>query len=168
MTDQNIILTGFMGTGKSTIGRALAQRRGLLFVDTDQRIEEYYGRSVAEIFAQQGEAAFRRMEEELVNALAQQQNLVIATGGGLLTNPVNVRALQANGRIICLTATPEEILNRVKEQHQVRPLLQDPDPLQRITDLMHQRDAVYRQFPQVSTSGRTTDQVIEMVLNLLN
>ena len=167
MAQANIILTGFMGTGKSTIGRALAQRLGLTFVDTDQLIEERSGCPIADIFARQGEAAFRRMEAELAQELARQPDLVIATGGGFFTNPENVTVLQSGGQIICLTATAEEILERVKKQQHIRPLLQDPNPLQRINKLLREREAVYRQFPQVSTDGQTTGQVVDNILTLL-
>ncbi len=168
MPHANIILTGFMGTGKSTIGRALAQRLGLSFVDTDQLIEERNGCRVADIFARQGEEAFRRMEADLAQELARQQDLVIATGGGFFTNPKNVATLQTGGHIICLTATAEEILDRIKKQEQIRPLLQDPDPLERISNLLCERDSIYRQFPQVATSKQTSDQVVDTILNLLN
>ena len=163
----NIILTGFMGTGKSTIGRALAQRLGVTFVDTDQLIEERNGCPIADIFARQGEAAFRQMEVELAQELARQRNLVIATGGGFFTNPENVTILQSSGKILCLTAAAEEILDRVKKQQHIRPLLQDPNPLERIDKLLRERATVYRQFPQVSTDGQTTGQVVDTILKLL-
>ena len=168
MPPANIILTGFMGTGKSTIGRALAERLDLTFVDTDQLIEERAGCTIAEIFAQQGERAFRQMEADLAQELAQQQGLVIATGGGFFTNPENIKALQTEGRIICLTAGAEEILKRVKQQGQVRPLLQHSNPLQQINDLLHQRKKVYQQFPQVVTDQQSSDQIVDTILDLLN
>lgn len=168
MSHSNIILTGFMGTGKSTIGHKLALHLGMTFVDTDLLIEERAGCSVADIFAHQSESVFRKMEENLVAELAAQKGLVIATGGGLVMNPDNVKRLQATGQIFCLTATAQEVFERISSQTQIRPLLQQPDPLQRITELMQHRSSVYEQFPQISTSGRTTDQVVEMLLNLLN
>ncbi|MFO7576542.1 MAG: shikimate kinase [Pelovirga sp.] len=167
MQQQNIILTGFMGTGKSTLGRRLAQRLGYTFVDTDELIEERCGCTIAEIFADRGESWFRQQEEALVRDLAGRQGLVIATGGGLVMNPVNVAALQASGRIICLSATPPEILARVSRQRQVRPLLQGDDPLTAIRELLERRQPVYRQFPQLVTSGRSIDQLIEDLLALL-
>lgn len=167
MSQSNIILTGFMGTGKSTIGRVLAARLGATFVDTDQLIEERNNCRIAAIFARQGEAAFRLMEAELAPELAAQRDQVIATGGGFFTNPENIRVLQQSGRIVCLTAAPKEILNRVKKQGGTRPLLQHPDPLEQINQLLREREPIYRQFTQVSTSGQTVNQVVNTIINLL-
>ncbi len=167
MAHTNIILTGFMGTGKSTIGRRLAARLGAIFIDTDQLIEERVNCRITDIFARQGEAAFRQMEAELARDLADQCGLVIATGGGFFTNPENIKVLQQNGNIICLSATPREILNRVKKQGQTRPLLQHPTPLKRINQLLQEREPVYRQFPQIPTNGQTVDQVVVAIINFL-
>ena len=164
MSKTNIILTGFMGTGKSTLGRLLAAKLGYQFVDTDQLIEEQIGHSIAELFANQGEAAFRRLEAELVTELAQKRRLVIATGGGLILNPNNVSTLLQTGQIFCLTARPEEILERISSQQHIRPLLEDPDPLSRIEELLEQRGPSYRQFPQISTSGLDLEQLREEIL----
>ncbi len=167
MAHANIILTGFMGTGKSTIGRTLAQRLDMTFVDTDALIEERCGCCVADIFARQSEAAFRAMEADLVAELAARQGLVIATGGGLVMNPDNVQKLEASGRIFCLTATAEEIFQRISSQDHARPLLQQPDPRQRISELLQQRNPVYRQFPQISTSGRPPACVVDELIDQL-
>jgi len=167
MVQENIILTGFMGTGKSTIGRALAARLKATFIDTDQLIEQRTSCRIADIFARQGETAFRQMEAEVAQELADRCGLIIATGGGFFTNPENIGVLQQKGRIFCLTAAPQEILKRVKKQRQLRPLLQHPNPLERITQLLHEREPVYRQFPQISTSGQTIDQVVDTIIRLL-
>lgn len=167
MAQTNIILTGFMGTGKSTIGSALAARLGATFIDTDQLIEQRNNCQIAEIFARQGESAFRQMEAGVALELADRRGLVIATGGGFFTNQENIRILLQNGRIFCLTATPQEILCRVKKQEQLRPLLQHPNPLERINQLLLEREPVYRQFPQIPTSGQTVEQVVSAIINLL-
>ncbi|MDA3902203.1 MAG: shikimate kinase [Desulfuromusa sp.] len=164
MPQQNIILTGFMGTGKTTVGRLLAERIGYKFFDTDALIEAQIGQTISKFFQTQGEAAFRKLESELVEKLAQQKELVIATGGGLVLNPGNVAVLGATGKIICLTAQPEEILARVAKQQDVRPLLQERDPQAKIIALLQQRDAVYQQFPQLSTSKRTPEELVNMLL----
>lgn len=164
MLEKNIILTGFMGTGKSTLGRLLAQRLGYRFIDTDSEIEARIGHSIARLFSERGEASFRQLEEELVAELAEQSGLVISTGGGLVLNPRNVTALRKNGQIICLTATPEEILARVSAQEHIRPLLQEADPLKKIRELLRQRSAAYAQFPQLPTSGRTPEELIDRLL----
>lgn len=167
MTEQNIILTGFMATGKSSLGPLLAKRLDYTFIDTDTEIESRHGCSVAAIFREEGEAAFRLLETELVRELAQRQRLVIATGGGLVMNPVNVTLLRTSGTIICLTAKPEEILARVSRQKHKRPLLQEPDPRAKIVELLAQRAPVYAQFQQLATSGRTREELIARVLDMV-
>ncbi|WP_020675804.1 shikimate kinase [Geopsychrobacter electrodiphilus] len=164
MPKTNIILTGFMGTGKSTLGRLLAQELDYRFVDTDQLLEAELGQTIADFFAQAGEVAFRKKEEELVLALTHQRKLVIATGGGLILNPVNAKALAQTGQIFCLTATAEEILERISNQQHIRPLLQDQNPLAKIHQLLEQRAASYQQFTQISTSGRTQKDLIAELL----
>ena len=166
MSQPNIILTGFMGTGKSTLGRLLAQKIGYDFVDTDTEIEKQTGQSIANLFQTQGETAFRKLESELVAKLAQQGGLVIATGGGLVLNPKNVAALSKTGRIVCLTASPEEILARVSKQPETRPLLLEKDPLAKIIELLRQREAVYKQFPQLSTSALSPEKLVDEILTL--
>lgn len=167
MLQMNIILTGFMGTGKSTVGRALAGHLGTTFIDTDQLIEERANCRITDIFARQGEDIFRCMEAEIAQELAAQHGLVIATGGGFFTNPENIKLLQQHGRILCLTATAEDILNRVQKQRHIRPLLQHPNPLERIKYLLQEREPVYRRFPQITTSSQTVDQVVDTIINLL-
>ncbi len=167
MTQPNIILTGFMGTGKTTLGRLLAEKIGYEFIDTDALIEKQISQTIAELFEEQGEAAFRKLESDLVEGLAQKEGLVIATGGGLVLDPNNVAVLSKTGKIICLTASPEEILARVAKQQDVRPLLQEKDPKAKIIDLLQQRDSVYRQFPQLSTSDSSPDKLIGELLKLI-
>ncbi len=166
MTQPNIILTGFMGTGKTTLGLLLAEKIGYQFVDTDALIEQQAGQTIAELFQTKGEAAFRKLESELVEELAQKEGLVIATGGGLVLDPKNVAILSESGQIICLTASPEEILARVSKQQDVRPLLQEEDPQAKIIELLQQRDSTYRQFPQLSTSKLSREELIERLVKL--
>ena len=168
MSQPNIILTGFMGTGKSTIGRLLAKKIGYQFIDTDTLIEQQTGKTITELFATQGENTFRQLETELVKELAKKSGQVIATGGGLVLNPDNVKKLNRTGQIFCLTATANEILQRVKQQGNTRPLLQEKDPLQKITTLLQQRDPVYRQFPQVSTTDTAPELLVEKILDLIH
>ncbi len=168
MHKENIILTGFMGTGKSSLGRLLARKLHYQFVDTDQLIEERIGKTISELFQDEGEAAFRTLEAKLVQELASRQGLVIATGGGLMMNPDNVATLERSGQILCLVATAEEILTRISRQPGTRPLLKDPNPLQKIIELLEQRAAIYNQFPQVSTSRQSHKQVINALLKQID
>jgi shikimate kinase / 3-dehydroquinate synthase len=157
---RNIVLTGFMGTGKTTVGRLLAERLGYEFVDTDQVLEERHGR-ISEIFRTRGEDAFRRLERELAAELADRDGLVIATGGRLMLDPENVANLSRKGRVFCLVATPDEILDRVTSDtaSTERPLLSVPDPRQRIIELLAERGADYRRFAQLPTDAVSTDAV---------
>jgi len=110
---RNIVITGFMGTGKTAVGRIVARRLGRRFVDMDEEIERRAGRSTAEIFATEGESAFRKMETALCQELSEEKRFVIATGGGALVDPVNRKRMMDSGTVICLTATVDEILRRV-------------------------------------------------------
>ncbi|MCA9985122.1 MAG: shikimate kinase [Anaerolineales bacterium] len=168
--EKNIILTGFMGTGKTTVGQILAARLGYEFVDTDVLIEARTGRSIPAIFAEDGEAAFRQLERDIAAELAVQQGLVIATGGRLMLDPANAAALGGTGRIFCLTATPELILARVLADEKAieRPLLQGPDPATRIRQLLAERAPLYAQFDQVDTTGLTAAEVAEEILRQIN
>lgn len=163
----NIILTGFMGTGKTTIGRILATKLNYNFIDSDALIEERSGKTIADIFAQDGEATFRQWERDIAQELAARQNVVVATGGRLMLDRENAARLGSSGDIFCLTATPDEILQRVltDEKRVERPLLTVPDPQQRIIELLQERDDLYRQFPQIETSEKTPDQIAQEIIN---
>lgn len=163
---QNIILTGFMGTGKTTVGRRLAKRLQRPFVDTDALIVERDGRSIATIFAEDGEACFRDWERRMAVELAQQQKLVIATGGRLMLDDANAAILSASGQVFCLTAVPQTILARVKHNSK-RPLLNVPDPAAQIETLLQERKAGYGRFPQISTDDKRIKQIVAEILNLV-
>ena len=156
-----------MGTGKSTLGRLLARQLNYKFIDTDSEIEKRSGKTVADIFREDGEAAFRQQEKELVEELAQKQGLVISTGGGLVMNPQNVQNLRKSGEIVCLTASPDEILERVSKQPETRPLLKEAEPLEKIRELLQQRSSTYAQFRQLPTSGQSPDELTTRLLEML-
>ncbi len=168
MSRENIILTGFMATGKTVVGKLLAGQLGYEFVDTDDIIVERTQMSVSDIFKTKGEAAFRKIESKVAKELSEKEGLVISTGGGLMLDPANAAVLGRRGRVFCLVATPEEILNRVLVDGSVkRPLLDDPDPMQRIVEMMEQRDKHYGRFPQLVTSGKTPDQVVKHLVGII-
>ncbi len=157
---RNIVLTGFMGTGKSTVGKLLAEMLGFDFIDTDVEIESRHG-LIKTIFAERGEAAFRAIERDIASELAERTGLVIATGGRMMLDPVNVASLSRNGRVFCLVATPEEILDRVTADSArvERPLLTVADPHQRIVELLAERKPEYGRFAQLTTDARTPETV---------
>jgi len=161
----NIVLTGFMGTGKTTVGRVLASRLGRRFVDTDRIIEQRHG-PIPSIFAQEGEAAFRRIERALADELGAQSDLVIATGGGMLVDPDTAHAL--GGRVYCLAAPVTEILQRVGEETStVRPLLEGPDPARRVAELLEARRETYSRYTQIQTTGLTPSKVADVIIDQL-
>ena len=163
---RNIVLVGFMGSGKSSTGRYVAERLDRPFLDMDTEIERREGRSIPDIFAQQGEPHFRQLERALVQELAARASLVIAPGGGIVLNPDNVRDFAARGVVINLRVSPEMVLSRVGQDPH-RPLLQGADPLQRIRDLMARRKDLYAAVPyQIDTDGLTPEAVGDLVLDL--
>lgn len=166
MSKPNIILTGFMATGKTVTGKMVAEELGYEFVDTDELIVKRSGISVAEIFSEKGEAAFRRMERDLAQELGDKDGLVVSTGGGLMLDPANVAALSRRGRVFCLVATPGEIFDRVSNDKQVnRPLLDVDDPMHHIEEMLKQREKGYGCFLQIVTSGKTPEEVTRSLLD---
>jgi shikimate kinase len=164
--DVNLYLVGFMGTGKTTVGRAAAQRLGFASLDSDHEIERRTGRSVSDIFATEGEAAFRRMEREFVESGHPAGRAVIACGGGLVVQPGVSEALREKGVVICLHASLETILARAARQNN-RPLLQVADPAERVRALFAERDPIYRRTGTlVLTDGRPLREVVAHVLRV--
>ena len=164
---RNLILTGFMGTGKTTVGRVVASKLDMGFIDTDDLIESRHG-PISQIFAERGEAKFREIEREVARALGEETNQVIATGGRMVLDPDSFRSLSRNGRIFCLVASPETILRRVSDEvpTRERPLLQGDDPRHRIDELMTARRPGYERFQQVDTDARTPDEVADEIVRL--
>ncbi len=151
----NLILTGFMGTGKTSVGRAVAERLGWPFVDLDDVIAERAGKPIPAIFAEGGEPAFRALEAAACRELAEPRGLVVATGGGAAVDPANREALAAGGVVICLDAAAETILHRVGEDAS-RPMLAGSDRLARIRALLGQRAAAYAAIPRHLDTGNLT------------
>lgn len=163
----NIILTGFMGTGKSRVGKELAKRLKMGYLDTDELIEQREGSTIAHIFEKKGEPYFRKVETAMVKEVSRLDRYVISTGGGVVLKEENIKALKKNSFIICLTANPEVILKRTQGTHN-RPLLNEPDPGGRIEELLRIRRAHYQKADvSVDTSDISIEEVVRRIEEIL-
>jgi len=159
----NIVLVGFMGTGKTSIGKRLATRLRMRYVDTDDIIERDSGRCISDIFSEDGEETFRELESEAVRKVSKLNNHIISTGGGVVLKETNMAELKRNGTVFCLTATPEEIYRRVQHQSH-RPLLQTPDPLAKIKSMLEDRHPYYVKADyMVETTGCSFEAVMAYI-----
>jgi len=166
MQQRNIILVGFMGTGKSSAGRLVAERLGMEFVDMDDEIVRREGCSIPDIFRDRGEPAFRAIERAMVIELSNRTGLVISTGGGIVLNPDNIHDFSRKGLVICLQACPETILKRVGND-QNRPLLQSEDRMAKIQELLNRRQPLYDAIPtQIDTEGHSPSDTADAVLRV--
>lgn len=162
--DVNLYLVGFMGTGKSTVGRAVAHKLGFNLIDSDHAIEERQQKTIPEIFAQQGEPAFRAMEREFIEGGHPLERTVIACGGGLVIQPGMLERLKAHGVVVCLHASIETILARTA-RHQNRPLLVSENPEERVRTLYAQREAIYRRSGTlILTDSRPLHDIVSHVI----
>ena len=163
----NIVLTGFMASGKSSVGRLLASKRSLVFIDTDDLIVETHG-SIEQIFATRGEDAFREMERAVAKDLEAREGLVIATGGRMMLDEFCADTLSLNGQVFCLSASIEEIQRRYYSDQTgaARPLLADKDET-KLRELYEERSSAYSQFLQVQTDGKSIAEVVEQIEMLL-
>ena len=162
---RNIALIGFMGTGKSSVGRLIADQLNFEFIDTDDWIEQQSGKSVSRIFAEDGEPVFRQWENQVVLQLGTSTSTVISTGGGLGANEKHLERLKDHSVVVCLWASPEKIWSRVQHQSH-RPLLQDPDPLLKIRQLLASREAVYKQADVLlNTDLRSVREVAQLAVH---
>jgi len=167
MKHKNIILTGFMGTGKSSVGKLLAERLGYRYCDLDALIVDAAGVSINEIFARHGEAHFRRIEAEMVRSIANRSGLVVATGGGAVLDPENRRLLRAAGFVVNLTAPAEEIFKRLHGENE-RPLLKEEKSLEKIGAMMEKREPFYADADiRIDTTGKCVEDVVEEILRAL-
>ena len=165
---QNIFLTGFMGVGKSTIGRKLCKKLKLDFVDLDDIIEEKAGQSISEIFSQNGESDFRKFESKCLKEVATRRGQVIALGGGALLENENRSVVNASGTLVYLKASIDVLIDRVRHKAHLRPLLKDKKPEELRTymiDLFRMRENIYESASLIiMTDDLTQDQVVEKVL----
>ncbi len=159
----NIALIGFMGTGKSAVGKELARNLQKKFFDTDQFIEEQTGRTITTIFAEQGEAYFRVVESKVVQQLAQKTEVVISTGGGAALAEANIQALLETCFVVCLQATPATIYDRTSGQ-KVRPLLAGDNPLTKIELLLASRKSAYDKAElKIATDKHSVQQIAALI-----
>ncbi len=163
-----ITLTGFMGTGKTTIGRLLAERFEFLFLDSDALIELATGKSIPQIFNECGEKFFRHQEKiVLKRVLLNQKNIVFAIGGGAVLSPDNRTLMKKYATVICLTAEATEIYERLKNSND-RPLLNTENPLKEIKQLMKERQKYYQIFPhQIDTTDQKPEDIVDKIYNRL-
>ena len=165
---KRIVLMGFMGAGKTTIGRNLAEAVSCEFIDTDEQIEKEQGRKIAEIFSRDGEAAFRNMETELLERLAKsEEEFVLSIGGGMPVKEENRPLLRQIGTVIYLQTSKEEIIRRLSGDT-ARPLLQGGGLEQKIEALMDARENIYLEVAHqlLATDGKSVEELIEMIKNM--
>ena len=164
----NIILCGFMGSGKSTIGKLLADRLNRNFIDLDDYIVQKRGMSINEIFKKYGEENFRKSETQSAKNISLLDNHIIALGGGTVVNPKNAEILKTSGKIIMLDISPENVYQRLKNDKS-RPLLQTDDKLKAITDMMNSRLPYYNNAAdyKISVDGKCKEKIIEEIINII-
>ena len=167
---RNIILVGFMASGKTSVGRALAAAAGWPLADADAEIVARAQKPIHQIFADHGEPAFRRLERQVIAGLCAAKGQIIASGGGAFADPQNRRAMLSGGLVFHLSAQPQTILRRIRQQdagNPIRPLLAVPDPAQRITELLTQRAPIYAQAHHtIETDGLTPDEAAAHIIKI--
>jgi len=169
----NIVLIGFRGTGKSTVGRLLAKRLERYFIDSDKYIEDSTGKTIKSIFEEDGEEGFRQIEADTITELSKADNKVISAGGGVVLREENVNNLKDNGFLILLEATPEIIHNRIaqdKNTTQQRPSLTDKEPLDEIKHLIEQREHAYKNAADytINTSYVSCEDIVNEIITITN
>jgi shikimate kinase len=163
--EPNLVLVGFMGTGKTEVGKAVSERMGRTFVDIDDQIIRDAGMTINEIFKQYGESRFREIESGMIRKFSKLQGLVISTGGGSLLKIENVHNLKRIGVLVCLTASPEEIARRVADERH-RPLLNVPDRIAVVREMMEKRSLSYQVSDlTVDTDGKSVGIAVQEVLD---
>ena len=164
-----IALIGFMGTGKTVVGRLLAEKLGKSFIELDAEIEKKAGKPVAAIFREDGEASFRKMEAQMIASISARKNTVVACGGGIVLDKSNVFRLKQEYVIVCLSATPAVILERISGEQDKRPLLDVADKSKKIGELLSARRPLYEQAADITieTSGIAPPGVVQKIIGAL-
>ena len=165
MSNRNIVLVGFMGTGKTTVGQLLAKQTGMPLLDMDTLIEQRAGKPITDIFAQDGEPHFRELERTIARELAAREGQIISTGGGIVLNPDNITDYEKTGLVICLLASPETVMDRVKHDT-TRPLLAG-DKQEKIIQLLQSRKPLYEAIAhKVDTDGAAPESIAAQIIAL--
>ena len=166
---KNIVLIGLMGSGKSAIGRTIAKTLARRFIDTDRYLERKVGKTIAEIFEQDGESQFRAYEKEVIKKVSQYIGIVIATGGGAIKDPENFKYLKESGWIIALYASPETLYNRISGKRTRPLLLNQDDPVKKLEEIQNERKTIYAKADfQVDTENKEINQIADEIISLLN
>ncbi|MCD8036580.1 MAG: shikimate kinase [Clostridiales bacterium] len=168
MRKENIVLVGFMGCGKTTIGKKLARANDCVFIDMDDEIEKRAGMKITDIFEKYGEAEFRKMETELCEELSVRQGCVIATGGGVIKSEKNMELLKKNGIVLYIKASPEHIYNNIRGDKS-RPLLNGGNKMKKIRDMMEERRPLYEERSDVEAdiTGMKSSEAVGLIMDIL-
>lgn len=164
---KNIVLIGLMGSGKTTVGKLLAEKTGMKFVDTDELIVQKAGKSIKQIFADEGELFFRDLESEVIEEVSLQENTIISTGGGAVLRDENTENLQKNGILFYLYAPAEELYERIKNDKE-RPLINTSNPVETLKKIQASREMFYERADyKIHTSGKTLETTVKETITLL-
>ncbi|WP_277656165.1 shikimate kinase [Seleniivibrio woodruffii] len=165
---KNIYLIGFMGTGKSTVGRLLAEDFKMKFVDTDKMVEEMTGRTIGEIFEESSEAEFRKLETEVLRKITEEKGMIVSTGGGIVVTRGNLDLMKNSGHVFTLIADAHTIHERLKKDDTCRPLLEVAEPLDEIKRLLFERAAFYINAHHIiETSDITPREAADQITAIL-
>ena len=163
---KNIVLTGLMGSGKTTIGKKIAEKTGMKFTDTDELIVQKAGKSINQIFIDDGELFFRDMESEIIEEVSKQENIVISTGGGAVLRDKNTENLKQNGVLFYLYAPAEEIYRRIKDDKD-RPLLNTENPVETLKIIQARRESLYNQADfKINTCEKAPEKTADEIISL--
>jgi shikimate kinase len=168
MNKTSIALIGFMATGKTSLGQALAKKINYKFIETDKIIEKEAGKSIPKIFAEEGEIIFREYEIAVCKKVSQFNNYVISCGGGAVLNKINIDYLRKNCHIVLLTATEEEIYKRIMKDGQgIRPVINKKEPKKEITEVLKFREPFYKAAAEIiiDTTEKPIDEIIDEIIN---
>lgn len=163
---KNIYLVGFMGAGKSTIGKQLAKETGRKFIDTDREIEKKFSMSINAIFEKEGEAFFRAEEKKLAFSIAEKSNMIVSAGGGTINDDEIFEKFRSSGIMICLYAGKSELISRLKRTNK-RPVLKGGNIEDKVSSLLEERNRIFRKIPiRIDTTDKTPREVVKKLIDL--